>query len=200
MHTVYIDVSAIEEPLLLADICENFLVVVKRGGLQEGIHLQCAFRSKGYKARQVHDLIMQAIGWNITAPPQGAHIMMKTLKQQGIHTWIGILGYLEKERDEPYHFRIVCRKGVWSDDDLSQGVWEYAKYGAPFKERTMIDYKNVLQRVALFHDHIISPIDRPWIQEHPELVLLRILYDAIRQFPSVSSVDGSILRTGYGTE
>uniref|UniRef100_A0A7S0V9Q3 Replitron C-terminal domain-containing protein n=1 Tax=Hemiselmis tepida TaxID=464990 RepID=A0A7S0V9Q3_9CRYP len=89
-----------------------------------------------------------ALGWYGDGKPQRGRIMCRVLKQEGVHTWDGMLGYVFKYHGHPDFLNFSI--GV-SDDDIERGRDLYSRLGAgDFKHRTALSAKNVILRAAMF--------------------------------------------------
>ena len=97
----------------------------------------------------VSKLIKTYLGWNdVKKAPGGHHILTKTLRNTGLHTFIGMLGYCIKDKGED-HFQCV-RKNV-THEQMEEGLEEYIKYGTPFaKNRIVLTHTNLIERVATY--------------------------------------------------
>jgi hypothetical protein len=109
-------------------------------------------------------------------------ISMKPLKGVGLHTRIGMIGYCMKDQSHDWF------KGI-SDQDVADGAVLYMRLGATLKNRTVLNYKDIMERAFL------------WIQFHAgdatksiEEILLAMLQSG-QYFPSMEVIrhrDGNV--------
>ena len=139
----------------------------------------------GMGAARMEEAIKQILDW-VVNPPIGASVKVKTLAQEGLHTWYGILGYLMKDRDRPW-FRIIFRRHV-SHEDLLWGIDEYAVYGAgATREKSELNNHNIFMRVGNWVRAMAEPIDWDFFLDHPELAIREMLRSG-RFYPSAQMV------------
>ncbi|MCO5584308.1 hypothetical protein L7F22_038232 [Adiantum nelumboides] len=80
--------------------------------------------------------------------PAGAIVLCRALKQRGMHTFRGMVGYCLKDRDVP-HFQRVEHK--ISADDINDGIELHSLYGADaLKNNVCLTPANVFDRTLMF--------------------------------------------------
>eukprot|EP00961_Rhodomonas_salina_P283896 3836789-Rhodomonas_salina.1 len=85
------------------------------------------------------------MGWIDEAhTPRNKHIRTVTLKQTGVHTRLGMIGYVQKDREELW-FRLFVHE--LTDNDLRSGREEYALWGALRQKRASITLANFLDKI-----------------------------------------------------
>lgn len=89
------------------------------------------------------------LGWDdAKAAPVGHHILTKILRNTGLHTFVGMLGYYTKDKGED-HFQCVYKNVT--DAQLEEGVEEYIKHGTPFaKNRVVLTHTSLIERAATY--------------------------------------------------
>ncbi|KAL3684223.1 hypothetical protein R1sor_002245 [Riccia sorocarpa] len=94
--------------------------------------------------------IRKAIGWAEEGPPGGS-ICIKSLRDKGLHTIVGIIGYCLKDEKEE-HFR-VFHKNV-TERQMDEGRRMHGIYNASeFKNRLQLTPMNVLTRALQFRKY-----------------------------------------------
>ena len=74
--------------------------------------------------------------------------MCRALKNEKVHAWHGMIGYVMKDAHEA-HFHMVHHN--ISDDDISPGSKVYLQYGAgPLKDSTVLDARNIFGKALNF--------------------------------------------------
>ena len=83
--------------------CISGLCSIERGGALSRLHLQMVCRLVTSSTAMVSKLIKTYLGWNdVKKAPVGHHILTKTLRNTGLHTFIGMLGYYIKDKGEDH--------------------------------------------------------------------------------------------------
>ena len=87
--------------------------------------------------------IKVCLGWD-ESPPTGLVVSCKRLRDDGCHTFKGIVGYCMKDNMEE-HFEFVHHNV--STNDMNQGTMEYAKFGkVRLNNYVGLSHSNILQR------------------------------------------------------
>jgi len=130
--------------------CISGLCSIGRGGALSRLRLQMVCQMMASSATVVSKRIKTHLGWDKPgAAPMGHHILTKTLRNTGLHTFIGMLGYCIKDQGED-HFDCVHHNVT--DEQMKEGVEEYVKYGTPFtKNRVILTHQNVIEKAATFY-------------------------------------------------
>lgn len=86
--------------------------------------------------------------WDTDANKHQTHIRCRELTGNGVHTFIGMLGYCSKDKDEPWY---QCVYKDVSAEDLEQGLQEYLEYGAVSKSKTFfLSHNNIMERTYIW--------------------------------------------------
>jgi hypothetical protein len=133
----------------IAKECISSLCSIERGGAFLRLHLQMVCGIVASTAIMVSKLIRTYLGWNKDQnPPTGHHVLMKALRNTGLHTYVGILGYCLKDKGK-IHFQCVHRNVT--PEEIIEGEEEYVKHGTPFaKSKIVLTHKNLLERAATY--------------------------------------------------
>ena len=125
------------------------LCSIERGGALSRLHLQMVCRLVTSSTIVVSKLIKTYLGWNdVKKAPVGHHILTKTLRNIGVHTFIGMLGYCIKDKGED-HFQCI-HKNV-TPEQMEEGLEEYIKYGILFaKNSIFLIHTNLIERATTY--------------------------------------------------
>ncbi|KAL3690310.1 hypothetical protein R1sor_016619 [Riccia sorocarpa] len=105
---------------------------------------------KSSSVRMLKQEIRKAIGW-LEDGPLGGSICIKSLRDKGLHTIVGIIGYCLKDEKEE-HFRMF-QKNV-TDRQMEEGRRMHGIYGASeFKNRLQLTPMNVLTCALQFRKY-----------------------------------------------
>ncbi|KAL3699087.1 hypothetical protein R1sor_017109 [Riccia sorocarpa] len=100
--------------------------------------------------RMLKQEIRKAIGW-MDDGPLGGSICVKSLRDTGLHTIVGIIGYCLKDEKEE-HFRMF-QKNV-TDRQMNEGRRMHGIYGASeFKNRLQLTPMNILTRALQYRKY-----------------------------------------------
>ncbi|KAL3681384.1 hypothetical protein R1sor_024340 [Riccia sorocarpa] len=102
------------------------MIAVERGVSQLQLHIQGMLCLKSSSVRSLKDDIKTAISWQENAEA-GASMCIKSLKQKGLHTVLGMVGYCHKDENE-LHYR-AFHKNI-SDEQIEVGKKHYVIHGA----------------------------------------------------------------------
>lgn len=124
----------------------------ERGGVNGNGHAQGIVRTNGIVPARVTSMLKLHLSW---ARRQGLDnqliksigVQSKRLSGQGIHTWLGMVGYCTKDIKLP-HF--MCKMFNISQQELESGRMEYIMRGAgPLKKRVALSPHTLLPKVIL---------------------------------------------------
>ncbi|KAL3680189.1 hypothetical protein R1sor_023145 [Riccia sorocarpa] len=147
------DVSNETFDKLAAFIEENArmgMICFERGDAHLLLHIQGMLCIKSSSTRMLKQQIRKAIGWADEGPVGGC-ICVKSLKDKGLHTIVGIIGYCLKDEKEA-HFRMF-QKNV-TQAQMEEGRRMHWIHGASeIKNRLQLTPQNVLTRVLQFRKY-----------------------------------------------
>jgi len=109
LQTSDIDVSLYLQRLeeFLRKRCERGMFSTERGGRLQHLHFQGVIEIKLGNGREVRGIINAVLGWGKPETrPTNAHLSVKVLSQNGLHTFSGLVGYCVKDERED-HFQLV---------------------------------------------------------------------------------------------
>jgi hypothetical protein len=99
---------------------------------------------------------LQALGWyekkengrTIKGAPNNSYVTVKLLKGDGMHTWIGMVGYCMKSSEHPDFRNFTI--GV-SEADIEAGRALHLRLGAgELKYRTALSSRNIFSKALVF--------------------------------------------------
>ncbi|KAL3689557.1 hypothetical protein R1sor_015866 [Riccia sorocarpa] len=147
------DVSNKTFDKLAAFIEENArmgMICFERGDAHLLLHIQGMLCIKSSSTRMLKQQIRKAIGWADEGPVGGC-ICVKSLKDKGLHTIVGIIGYCLKDEKEA-HFRMF-QKNV-TQAQMEEGRRMHWIHGASeIKNRLQLTPQNVLTRALQFRKY-----------------------------------------------
>eukprot|EP00961_Rhodomonas_salina_P116437 1567149-Rhodomonas_salina.1 len=121
---------------------------VERGEREGYLHFQIAMKMRVESAITARNILLRALGWSRReSKPPKTQVEVKTLTGQNLHTWFGIVGYVQKDRDQP-HFEISLKN--LSEEDLKNGREEFALWGKIAKSKVVLTPKNIYDKARLF--------------------------------------------------
>ncbi|KAL3696184.1 hypothetical protein R1sor_010260 [Riccia sorocarpa] len=135
------DVSGETFDLLAAFIQQHAkmgIISFERGDAHLLLHIQGMISIKSSSVRMLKQEIRKAVWW-LEDGPLGGSICIKSLRDKGLHTIVGIIGYCLKDEKEE-HFRMF-QKNV-TDRQMDEGRRMYGIYGAS-------EFKNRLQTITI---------------------------------------------------
>ncbi|KAL3695241.1 hypothetical protein R1sor_009317 [Riccia sorocarpa] len=98
------------------------LIAFERDETNLQLHIQGVMTIIANSIRSINTDLTKAIGWD-THPPEGGVVCIKSVKNQGLHTVTGLIGYCLKVEEE-HHFRVYM-KNV-SEQQMEEGKkWQY---------------------------------------------------------------------------
>jgi hypothetical protein len=130
--------------------CISGLCALERGGVMARLHFQAVFKIMSTIPGEVSKLLKKYLGWD-KSPPSSSHVLTKNLTGNGLHTYLGMLGYCTKDRGGN-HF-VMVRKNV-SEYELKDGLEEYVKFGNPYKDMPIVlTSTNVMLKGGVYVEH-----------------------------------------------
>ncbi|MCO5571067.1 hypothetical protein L7F22_024798 [Adiantum nelumboides] len=169
--------------LSIADFLTNetcaSICVVERGGMAFNLQFQMVVRIWSTSLVAVNKKVKEYLGWDKCKPP-GSIVLCHALKQHGMHTFQGMVGYCLKDRDQP-HFQNVVHN--ISTDDINQGIELHSLYGADA-------LKNKLQVMGdeVADSHIDEGSEHENVDEHCPLARLYEISSSSSKTPSSSNI------------
>jgi hypothetical protein len=132
------------------DKCTRWLIGIESGQVEGRKHMQCVVESDGFpSARALHSQLRIALGWQTLG--KKSRVCVKGLRQNGVHTFSGMIGYCMKyqaedtpERPFEYH----C--GGISAEDIAEGKTQYMMLGKPNKHSILLDPANIIDKAHMF--------------------------------------------------
>ena len=110
----------------------------EKGGTLQHLHLQGVVEAMVIGTDALRRHLKSALGWDdrrLPAELKGkTHICIRTLRNTGLHTWHGMLGYCSKDAEEVHFQQFMV--GV-SEEDLALGKEQYALHGNKDKNNTV---------------------------------------------------------------
>ena len=149
------------------DSFTHFFMAMERGEFEEQQHIQAVVRdgARTFSGGQgVGAGLKRALGWGRgVGATAGGQVCIKCLKNQGLHTWHGMLGYctkyepIAKERDGEL---MSAYKGV-TDADIAIGKRLYLEWGRPNKTMIELTPKNLMGRMEVYALQSLRRVPRP---------------------------------------
>jgi len=96
--------------LFLEAYCMAGLFALERGGTVCHLHLQGILRMRAKTVRGISAALKAHLGWDKGRQPVGSRVMCRSVTNNKLHTWPGLVGYCCKDLHED-HFQ-VCRHRV----------------------------------------------------------------------------------------
>ena len=156
--------------------CEAAMISGERGFHEDNYHLQCVVRlyidTQNAKAvaQMLNDEIKKCLGWTRPGPggrPPEAKISCRFLREEGIHTWLGMLGYCNKSQNQEGFRRMT--KNV-TDTQIAKGDELYIKLGAgDLKGRKGLHSRNVIEKAGHYYKFKLQ--SNPDVAELPVVLL-----------------------------
>ena len=119
------------------------LCLLERGGALTHKHFQMMVKENFSSLLVLNKKIKVCLGWDVSSPTD--HVVpCKKLRDEGLHTFKGMLGYCMKDNGEA-HFEFVHHNIL--ADDMSDGKMEYENFGKVGLNNHMSpSHSNILQR------------------------------------------------------
>ncbi|KAL3692200.1 hypothetical protein R1sor_005851 [Riccia sorocarpa] len=126
------------------------IMAFQRGDAHLQLHIQGMMSTQTTSTRKLKQNIKAAIGWDVRAPV-GSSVCIKSLRDQGLHTIICLIGYCLKDEKQE-HFRMHCKNVTVRQ--MEEGRRMHAIHGASeFKNRVQLTPTNVLARALQFRKY-----------------------------------------------
>ncbi|KAL3691874.1 hypothetical protein R1sor_005525 [Riccia sorocarpa] len=126
------------------------VAALERGDSQLQFHIQAVVSVNTSSVNAFKTDVAAMLGWNVRCPP-GASICAKSVKNNGLHTFTGLVGYCLKDEHEAHFVKYV--KNV-SEEQQEQGRKIHVIYGSSvYKNRVEITPNNILGRVLQFRKY-----------------------------------------------
>ncbi|KAL3700532.1 hypothetical protein R1sor_018554 [Riccia sorocarpa] len=126
------------------------LIALERGDSQLQLHIQAIVAVKTSSLKAFKTDVAAALDWDERWPPCGT-ICAKSVKNNGLHTFTGLVGYCLKDEHE-IHFR-VWSKNV-TEIQKEQGRKMHIIYGSSvYKNRVEITPSNILGRALQYRKY-----------------------------------------------
>lgn len=134
--------------------CHKYGMGIERGETLYNLHAQCVVEVVTSSTRKFAADLKRALGWNALGPNDAlkgqTHVKVTILKQVGLHTFHGLLGYISKDEGKGDWFRFKS-KGVTAED-VAKGKERFAQYGAVNKNVVVLTPFTVMGRAQHWHD------------------------------------------------
>lgn len=144
MEVVDIDVSLFVN--LRGFIEENCIVgfcLVERGGVLMHKHFQMVVEGNFSSLPVLNRTIKICLGWDLS-PPTGRVVSCRKLRDKGLHTFKGMVGYCMEDNGEE-QFEFVHHNLTMKD--MNDGKLEYVKFRKiGLNNRVCLSHSNILQR------------------------------------------------------
>ena len=121
-------------------------IALEKGLREGGLHLQCVIDMKATSSMMINRRVRAALG--LDDDGVDGKVMAKTLTGRNLHTWVGMLGYCQKDHGRPW---FKCHYVNVDDHDLERGTAAYVALGAgDVKSRTKLDSGTLLAKMQLW--------------------------------------------------
>ena len=129
-----------------------YLFAAERGFSERNLHLQGIARlhlrteKQQGAAQMCQKEIIKALGWDSKSKPKNARVMVRFLRHEGLHTWIGMVGYCIKNETADDYTEI---SGGVTEEDKRLGRQLYLQLGAgDLKNKTALCPRNLFNKVG----------------------------------------------------
>ncbi|KAL3701792.1 hypothetical protein R1sor_019814 [Riccia sorocarpa] len=123
------------------------LIAFERGDTNLQLHIQGVMSLQASSVRSIKTDLTKAIGWDTNAPVGGV-VCIKSVKNQGLHTVTGLIGYCLKDENE-LHFRLYSKNVT--EEQMEEGRKRHMVFGASgYKNRLELTPQNLLCRALQF--------------------------------------------------
>ncbi|KAL3677395.1 hypothetical protein R1sor_027343 [Riccia sorocarpa] len=123
------------------------LIAFERGDTNLQLHIQGVMSLQASNVRSIKTDLTKAIGWDTNAPVGGV-VCIKSVKNQGLHTVTGLIGYCLKDENE-LHFRLYSKNVT--EQQMEDGRKRHMVFGASgYKNRLELTPQNLLCRALQF--------------------------------------------------
>ncbi|KAL2649541.1 hypothetical protein R1flu_017669 [Riccia fluitans] len=132
---------------------EIAVLALERGDAFLQLHLQGMLRAKSSSTTILKWEIKEVIGWQ-SNPPVGGSVCLKSLREKGLHTVIGLIGYCLKDEGGP-HFRFYSKN--ITEQQKAEGCRMHSIYGASeYKHKLELTPANILGRALQFRKYRVK--------------------------------------------
>ncbi|KAL2621431.1 hypothetical protein R1flu_001636 [Riccia fluitans] len=122
---------------------EIAMLALERGDAFLQLHVQGMVRAKSSNTTILKQEIKEVIGWQ-SNPPVGGSMCLRNLREKGLHTIIGLIGYCLKDEGVP-HFKFY-NKNI-TEEQKAEGRRMHNIYGASeYKHKLELTPANILGR------------------------------------------------------
>ncbi|KAL2649806.1 hypothetical protein R1flu_017934 [Riccia fluitans] len=132
---------------------EMAVLGLERGDAFLQLHLQGMMRVKTSSTRILKREIKDVIGWE-SNPPVGGSVCLKSLREKGLHTVIGLVGYCLKDEGAA-HFKFYSKN--ITEEQKAEGRRMHSIYGASeYKHKLELTPSNILGRALQFQKYRVK--------------------------------------------
>ncbi|KAL2613580.1 hypothetical protein R1flu_025272 [Riccia fluitans] len=132
---------------------EIAVLVLERGDAFLQLHLQGMLRAKSSSMTILKREIKEVIGWQWNLPVGGS-VCLKSLREKGLHTVIGLIGYCLKDEGAP-HFRFYSKN--ITEEQKAEGRRMHSIYGvSEYKHKLELTPANILGRALQFRKYRVK--------------------------------------------
>lgn len=123
-------------------------LAMERGDSQLQLHLQGVACIRSTSVQRVKGDMAKVLGW-YDKPPAGASMCVKSLCGNGIHNFLGLVGYCLKDEGQPHH-RLYLKN--LNSEQIEEGRRRHIVHGAVHnKNRLEITPQNLLSCALQYH-------------------------------------------------
>ncbi|KAL2629371.1 hypothetical protein R1flu_014057 [Riccia fluitans] len=132
---------------------EIAVLALERGDAFLQLHLQGMLRAKSSSTTILKWEIKEVIGWQWN-PPVGGSVCLKSLREKGLHTVSGLIGYCLKDEGAA-HFRFYSKN--ITEEQKAEGRRMHSIYGASeYKHKLELTPANILGRALQFRKYRVK--------------------------------------------
>ncbi|KAL3692788.1 hypothetical protein R1sor_006439 [Riccia sorocarpa] len=151
-------IACVDVPGEIFDKSQNYMeekatmaiMAFERGDAHLLLHIQSMFTIKTTSTRKLKEDIRAAVGWKDTAP-LGNSLCVRSLKEKGLHTTTGLIGYCLKDEREA-HFRLYTKN--ITERQMEEDRRVHFIYGASkYKNKVQLTPTNVLARALQYRKY-----------------------------------------------
>eukprot|EP00899_Mesostigma_viride_P003829 jgi/Mesvir1/13447/Mv16512-RA.1 len=142
--------------------------VCERGAAAGKLHVQAVATIFTSGSLPVAKSLKEALGWVPHVPP-GSKVMVSELAEKDMHTYLGMLGYCNKDAHKPAaDFRLIVNVGN-TPAMMEDGRIIFMKYHATSKGKVALSPSNILQKMVAYMN-----ANRMWEDIEPDELLLHM--------------------------
>jgi hypothetical protein len=122
---------------------------VEHGSVEFRRHMQCVLETEEFaSAISVNRALKHVLGWDGI---RNCRVCIKTLKQTGLHTFLGMVGYCSKDQydNNPEKPFVSFHSGL-SNEEFKRARDQYLHWGKPNKNRSELTPANLMDKATLF--------------------------------------------------